>query len=81
MTSSDNPMAVHFTDKELRVAVEEANRLGRHVMAHAHSAEGIKRAIMAGVRSIEHGSMIDDEGIRLLIEKNAYLVPTQFIGK
>eukprot|EP01116_Phalansterium_solitarium_P001533 TRINITY_DN11345_c0_g1_i1.p1 TRINITY_DN11345_c0_g1~~TRINITY_DN11345_c0_g1_i1.p1 ORF type:complete len:413 (+),score=129.77 TRINITY_DN11345_c0_g1_i1:107-1345(+) len=79
MTEGDNPMSVHFTDKEIRTAVEEATRLGKHVMAHAHSAEGIKAAARAGVRSIEHGSFIDAEGIAMLKEKGIFLVPTTFI--
>lgn len=51
------------------MAVEEAGRFGKHVMAHAHSAEGIKQAIRAGVRSIEHGSFIDEEGIQLMLQR------------
>jgi imidazolonepropionase-like amidohydrolase len=76
MTAGDNPMDVHFSDDELRVCVEEATRLRRPVMAHAHAAEGIKRAVRAGVRSIEHGSFIDAEGIALMKQRGAYLVPT-----
>jgi imidazolonepropionase-like amidohydrolase len=60
------------------VGVEEAQRLGRPVMAHAHAAEGIKRAVLAGVRSIEHGSFIDAEGIALMRQHGTYLVPTIF---
>jgi imidazolonepropionase-like amidohydrolase len=78
MTAGDNPRDVHFSDEELRVCVEEATRLGRPVMAHAHAAEGIKRAVLAGVRSIEHGSFIDAEGIALMKQHGTYLVPTIF---
>jgi imidazolonepropionase-like amidohydrolase len=76
MTAGDNPRDVHFSDEELRVCVEEAARLNRPVLAHAHAAEGIKRAVRAGVRSIEHGSFIDAEGIALMKKHGAYLVPT-----
>ncbi len=80
MSAADNPRDVHFSREELDVAIEEANRRGVPVMAHAHAAEGIKMAIRAGVRSIEHGTFIDDEGIRLAVEHGVYLVPTLYIG-
>lgn len=80
MSANDNPRNVHFSEAEVRVAVDEANRLDVPVMAHAHSAEGIKLAVRAGVRSIEHGSFIDDEGIRLMKEHGTFLVPTMYIG-
>jgi imidazolonepropionase-like amidohydrolase len=54
--------------------VDEAAMWGRRVAAHAHGAEGIKRAIRAGVASIEHGSLLDDEGIQMLKDKGVYLV-------
>lgn len=76
MTAGDNPRDVHFSDDELRACVEEAARLNRPVMAHAHAAEGIKRAVLAGVRSIEHGSFIDAEGMALMKQRGTYLVPT-----
>jgi len=80
MSAGDNPKDVHFSPEELGVAVAEATRLGVPVMAHAHSAEGVKQAVMAGVRSIEHGTFIDSEGIRLMVEHGTYLVPTMYIG-
>ena len=80
MSAGDNPKDVHFSPEELEVAVAEANRLGVPVMAHAHSAEGIKQAVRAGVRSIEHGTFIDAEGVRLMVEHGTYLVPTIYIG-
>jgi imidazolonepropionase-like amidohydrolase len=61
--------------------VEEAKRHGVPVMAHAHSAEGIKQSIAAGVRSIEHGTFIDDEAIRMMIDRGAYLIPTVYVGE
>ena len=80
MSAKDNPRDVHFSKDELRVAVEEARRLGVPVMAHAHSAEGIKEAVKAGVRSIEHGTFLDQEGIDLMLERGTYLVPTLYVG-
>jgi imidazolonepropionase-like amidohydrolase len=63
----------------MKTIVAEAHRLGRKVAAHAHGGEGLKQAVMAGVDSIEHGSYIDDEGIRLMREKGVYLVPTIYL--
>jgi imidazolonepropionase-like amidohydrolase len=60
----------------MTVAVEEATRLGKFVSAHAHGVEGIKAAVKAGIRTIEHGTFIDDEGIRLMKEHGTFLVPT-----
>jgi imidazolonepropionase-like amidohydrolase len=80
MSVGDDPRNVHFSAEELAAAVEEANRRGVPVMAHSHSAEGIKMAVRAGVRSIEHGSFIDDEGIALMVEHGTWLVPTGVIG-
>ena len=65
-----------LTEEEMRAAVEEAQRHGMRVAAHAIGTNGIKNAIRAGVTSIEHGSMLDDEGIQLMKERGTYLVPT-----
>ncbi len=64
---------------EIRAVVEEADRHGMHVAAHAHGADGIKAAIRAGVKTIEHGSILDDEAIALMIEHGTYLVPTTYL--
>lgn len=80
MSAGDNPERAHFSPEELRAMVEEATRLGVPVAAHAHSAEGIKAAVRAGVRSIEHGTFIDDEGLSLMAERGVYLVPTLYLG-
>jgi len=64
----------------VEAAVDEAWRQGIHVAAHAHGTEGIKVAIRAGVRSIEHGSLIDDEGIELLVSNGTYLVADVYDG-
>jgi imidazolonepropionase-like amidohydrolase len=80
MTVGDNPKNVAFSPDELRTAVEEANRLNLPVAVHAHATEGIKQAVRAGVRSIEHGTFLDDEAIDLMVEHGTYLVPTIYIG-
>lgn len=76
----DNPRNVAFSPEELRAAVDEANRLGVPVAAHAHAAEGIKMAVAAGVRSIEHGTYMDDEAIRMMAKRGTFLVPTVYLG-
>jgi imidazolonepropionase-like amidohydrolase len=80
MSKGIPPGAQQYSDAELEVAVEEANRWGRFVAAHAHGAEGIKAALRAGVRTVDHGSMLDEEGARLLKEKGAYFAPTLYVG-
>jgi imidazolonepropionase-like amidohydrolase len=76
----DDPRLPHFTEDEVRAIVETAADLGRWVMSHAHGAEGIKRAVRAGVRSIDHGTFLDDEGIELMLEGGTWLVPTLTAG-
>ncbi|MBA4058655.1 MAG: amidohydrolase family protein, partial [Marivirga sp.] len=80
MTVGDNPKNVHFSPEELRAVVEEAARRDVPVMAHAHATEGIKQAVKAGVRSIEHGSYIDEEAMDLMIQHGTYLIPTLTVG-
>jgi imidazolonepropionase-like amidohydrolase len=77
---TDSPDSSQFTPDELRAIVEEADAAGIHgVLAHAEGTRGIKNAIRAGVRSIEHGDLIDEEGIDLLLERDVPLVPTHLI--
>jgi imidazolonepropionase-like amidohydrolase len=76
----DNPKNIAFSPEELRAAVEEAGRHGVPVAAHAHAAQGIKEAVKAGVRSIEHGTYIDAEAIRMMAKRGTFLVPTIYIG-
>ena len=80
MSKGIPPGAQQYSDAEIAVAVEEANRWGRWVAAHAHGTEGIKAALRAGVRTIDHGSMLDEEGSRLLKAKGAYFAPTLYVG-
>ncbi len=72
--------AQQFSLEEMQAIVEEADRHGLHVAAHAHGTEGINDAIRAGVTSIEHGSMLSDESIRLLVEHGTFLVPTTYLA-
>jgi imidazolonepropionase-like amidohydrolase len=75
------PGAQQYTEEELRVAVDEASRWGRHVAAHAHGADGIKAAIRAGIHTIDHGSMLDDEAVALMRGRRAYFVPTLYTSE
>ena len=73
---ADDPMHPHFAQDELDMIVSTAGDLGRWVMSHAHGPEGIKRATRAGVRSIEHGTFLDQESAELMLERGTWLVPT-----
>jgi imidazolonepropionase-like amidohydrolase len=73
LTHGSNPYSQEFTPEELQAAVDEASHFGLRVEAHAHSPEGIKNAIRAGVASVEHATMIDDEGIALAKQHGTYL--------
>ena len=68
-----------YTLEEMKAIVEEGHRHGKKVAAHAHGTDGIKTAIRAGVDSVEHGTLLDDEGVRMLKEKGVFLVPTGVI--
>jgi imidazolonepropionase-like amidohydrolase len=70
-----------YTYDELKAMVDEATKLERKVAAHAHGTEGIKIATRAGVASIEHGSFLDDEGAKLMVQHGTYLVPTLSAGE
>ncbi|MGZ5317825.1 MAG: Xaa-Pro dipeptidase [Actinomycetota bacterium] len=80
LTEGTNPGAPEFSEDEVRAAVEEAALYGTYVAAHAHGPEGIKRAVRAGVGSIEHGSLMDDECIELMAEHGSYLVADIYCG-
>jgi imidazolonepropionase-like amidohydrolase len=76
LSPRDDPRHSQFTEPEIAVIVAEAAAQGAHVMSHAQGAPGIKNAVRAGVRSIEHGIYLDDEAIDLMLENGTYLVPT-----
>jgi imidazolonepropionase-like amidohydrolase len=70
------PGAPHLNVEEIQAVVEEAEKIGTYTAAHAHGAEGIKNAIRAGVRSIEHGTLADDEALTMMADRGIYLTST-----
>jgi imidazolonepropionase-like amidohydrolase len=74
LSQGDKPGAEQMTYEEMKMAVDESHRAGRKVAAHAHGTEGIKDAVRAGVDSIEHGSLVDAEGIQMMKAHGTYLV-------
>ena len=76
LSPRDKPTHAHLRPEELEVLVEEATAAGIWVMAHAQATPGIKNAIRAGIRSIEHGIYLDDEAIEMMLERGTWLVPT-----
>ena len=81
LSLADEVDTPQLTQEELSAIVEEAHRLRKKVAAHAHGAQGAKVAIRAGVDSIEHGSFLDDEALRMMKDKGTYLVPTLLAGE
>lgn len=81
LSEEESVGAPQYSQEEMNAVVEEAAMWGRKVAAHAHGAEGIKRAVRAGVASIDHGSLLDDEGIRMMKERGTYLVPNIYVGE
>ena len=79
LSDLDNPIHQQFSDEELRAIVEEAGRAERIVAAHCHGKAGIMAALRAGVKTIEHGTYLDEEAADLMLEKGAMLVPTRTI--
>jgi imidazolonepropionase-like amidohydrolase len=79
LSKGDDPQASQYTLEEMQAICADAHRLGRKVAAHAHGADAIKLATLAGVDSIEHGSYINDEDIKLMKEHGTYLVPTAYL--
>lgn len=79
LSDLDNPIHQQFSDEEIRAIVEEAGRAERIVAAHCHGRAGILAALRAGVKTIEHGTYLDDECADLMLEKGAMLVPTRWI--
>ena len=76
LSPRDEPTHTQLMPDEIEVAVAEAGAAGRDVMAHAQGTPGIKNAVRAGVRSIEHGIYLDDEAISLMLDRDTWLVPT-----
>ena len=76
LSPRDDPRHAHLRPAELEALVEEATAAGMFVMAHAQGADGIKNAVRAGIRSIDHGIFLDDEGIELMKRHGTWFVPT-----
>ena len=76
LSPRDDPRHAHLRPAELDTLVEEATAAGMFVMAHAQAADGIKNAVRAGIRSIEHGVYLDDEAIELMLRRGTWFVPT-----
>jgi len=74
LTHGSNPASVEFTEEELQAGVDEANHFGLRVAVHAHAAQGIRNAILAGAASVEHAELVDDEIIALAKQRGTYLV-------
>jgi len=81
LSLADDVGAPQLTQAEMDALVDEAHRLGRRTAAHAHGAEGAKVAIRAGIDSIEHGSFLDEEAVKMMHEHGTYLVPTLMAGE
>ncbi|AQG82502.1 metal-dependent hydrolase family protein [Spirosoma montaniterrae] len=81
LSNAKDGQGPQFTEEELKAIVETAKDYGYPVAAHAHGAEGMKRAIRAGVQTIEHGTYMDDEAIELFKKNGTYYVPTIIAGK
>jgi imidazolonepropionase-like amidohydrolase len=79
LSEEESAGAPQYSQEEINAVVQEAALWGKKVAAHAHGSEGIKRAVRAGVASIEHGSLLDDEAIRLMKEHGTYLVSTIYL--
>jgi len=80
LSASAAGLAQHFFDDELEAIVQTAHKMGRKVAAHAHGTDGINAALRAGVDSIEHGTFLDDDSIKLFKSHDAFLVPTLLAG-
>ncbi|MCZ8129827.1 MAG: amidohydrolase family protein [Steroidobacteraceae bacterium] len=81
LSIAKNGLNPQFTEEEIRAVVDTARDYGFKVAAHAHGAEGAKRAVRAGVHSIEHGTFLDDEAMKLMRERGTYLVATISAGR
>ena len=81
LSNAKDGAGAHFTEEEIRAVITTAKDYGFKVAAHAHGAEGMKRAIRAGITSIEHGTFMDDEVITLMKHHGTYYVPTITAGK
>jgi imidazolonepropionase-like amidohydrolase len=80
MNPGEVPGATQYSREEIEAVVEEANKLGLYVSAHAHGVDGITNAILSGVKTIEHGTFLDEKTIGLFLKYEAFLIPTYVVG-
>lgn len=78
LSEEESVGAPQYSFEEMKALIDEAHMWGRKVAAHAHGTEGIKRAVLAGVNSVEHCSILDDAAVQLMKEKGTYMVPTMY---
>src|SRR5690606_16384875 len=81
VSSAKDGSGPQFTDEELKAIIETAHDYGMHTAAHAHGSEGMKRAVLAGITTIEHGTKMTEEVMDLMKQKGTYYVPTISAGK
>ena len=79
MSAGDDPTHTAYVDEEMQAAVDETHRLGRRITVHAIGTEGLKQAIAAGVNSVEHGILIDEEAIEMMKARGTWLIPTIYV--
>jgi imidazolonepropionase-like amidohydrolase len=79
MSAHDDPRVQTFTDEEIQAAVDETHRLRRKITVHAIGTAAVKQSVRAGVDSVEHGLLIDDETIQMMKDRGTYLVPTLYV--
>lgn len=79
MSAGDDPTHTAYVDEEMRAAVDETHRLGRRITVHAIGTEGLKQAVAAGVNSVEHGILIDEEAIEMMKARGTWLIPTIYV--